>query len=144
MRTRRRGHRGPEMLSRTVQVSSFSTRVGLYAIERRGEEPEIDSQPWLELRGTLDEPVREVRDVLISLFPREKVEVGTARPASVASVIQIRPHLSVVAAFPISEFDRLWTMALHGHVKYAYVYFTKPHYKTAHVVSLSFSNELEE
>jgi hypothetical protein len=32
------------MLSRTVELSSFGARG---AVERRGEEPEIESGPWL-------------------------------------------------------------------------------------------------
>jgi hypothetical protein len=41
-------------------------------------------------------------------------------------------------------FDRVWVLALSGHLKFARVYFTKPHYNSGLVVSASFSNELEE
>ena len=53
----------------------------------QGDEPYIEGQPWLELRGTAQEPVKGVTDVKISMWPREKVEIGTARPASVGSVL---------------------------------------------------------
>jgi hypothetical protein len=46
----------PEMLSRNVEISSFGATVRIGAVHRKGEEPEIDSQPWLELRGTRSRP----------------------------------------------------------------------------------------
>jgi hypothetical protein len=79
-RKKRRAGGKPEMLSRTVAVSSFSATVRIAAVHRRGEEPEVESQPWLELRGTLDEPVRRIHEVRISMYPKDKVEIGTARP----------------------------------------------------------------
>jgi hypothetical protein len=50
--TKRRKRAGgrPEMLSRTFAVTSFGVTLRTGAVERRGEEPEIESQPWLELR----------------------------------------------------------------------------------------------
>ena len=142
-KTRRASHR-PEMWSRTVEIISFRTTVRLYAVTPKGEEPYIDSQPWLELDGTMDEPVRNVRDVVMNMYPKDKLEVGTARPASVGAIVQMRPHLSVVVTFPQTNFDRVWTLALGGRLKYGHLYFTKPHYNTALVVSMSLSNELEE
>jgi hypothetical protein len=35
-------------------------------------------------------------------------------------------------------------LALGGQLKYGHLYFTKPHYNTVLVVSMSLSNELEE
>jgi hypothetical protein len=144
MTRKRRKSRRPEMLSRNVSITSFRSSVSLRAVERRGEEPEIESQPWLELRGTIAEPLRDTRDVEIHLYPREQLVVGTARPASVGSIIQIRPRLSVVATFTHAGFDRVWALALGGQLKYAYIYFTEPHYSRALVVNLSVSNEFEE
>jgi hypothetical protein len=45
MATKRRADGQPEMLSRNVAISSFRTSVRLSASHRRGEEPEIQSQP---------------------------------------------------------------------------------------------------
>jgi hypothetical protein len=36
------------------------------------------------------------------------------------------------------------TLAISGHLQFAHVYFTKPHYNRGLVVSASFRNELEE
>jgi len=144
MPTKRRASHRAEMWSRTVEILSFRTTVRLHAVSRKGEEPSIDSQPWLELHGTMHEPVRDVRDVVMSLYPKDKVEPGTARPASVGAIVQMRPHLSVVVTFPQTDFDRIWTLALGGRLKHGRLYFTKPHYNTALVVSMSVSDELDE
>jgi hypothetical protein len=132
------------MLSRNVEISSFAATVRLHAVHHKGDEPYIESQPWLELRGTATESIRDVKDVKISMFPRDKPEIGTARPASVGAVIGARPEVSVVLTWPQVDFDRVWALAVGGHLKYARLYFTKPHYNSGLVVSASFSSELEE
>ena len=144
MKTKRKNERS-EMLSRNIEISSFATSVRLHASERRGEDPVIESRPWLELRGTMAEPIRDVRDVMISLFPREDAtNVGTARPASVGALIQVRPELSFVITWPPADFDRVWALALSGRLTHARLSFTKPYRGSALVVGASFSNEAEE
>jgi hypothetical protein len=134
----------PEMLSRNVAIESFRSSVRIGAVNRRGEEPEIESQPWLELQGKATEPVGGVSAVKISMYPREPLVIGTARPASVGAIIQAKPELSVVLTWGNADFDRVWAMALAGHLKYSHLYFTRPHYGSGLVVSASFSSELEE
>jgi hypothetical protein len=51
--------------------------------------------------------------------------------------------MSVVLTWSHIDFDRLWTMALSGHLKFVHLYFTKPHYNSGLVVSASFSTERE-
>lgn len=53
----------PEMLSRNVKITSFSAAVRLNAIHHKGDEPYVEGQPWLELRGTATEPVKGVTEV---------------------------------------------------------------------------------
>jgi hypothetical protein len=132
------------MLSRNVAITSFSATVRLDAIHHKEDVPYVEGQPWLELRGTAQEPVEGVNDVKISMWPMERVEIGTARPASVGSVLGARPELAFGLTWPQAEFDRVWTLAISGHLKFAHVYFTKPHYNSGLVVSASFSSELEE
>ena len=144
MRKKRRTAGRPEMLRRNVVVSSVSMRVSQHAVHQRGCEPEIEGQPWLEIRGTLDEPVGGVPDIEFSLYPKEKVEVGSARPASVGAIIQVKPHVRAVVPFARSDFDGLWSFALSGQLKHAYLAFTKPRYGSGLVVNVSFSSEPEE
>jgi hypothetical protein len=132
------------MLTRTGEILSFSASVRTSAVHRRGEEPEIESQPWLELHGKFREPVKGVTDLKVSLYPREPLTVGTARPASVGSIIGAKPELQVVLPWTYAEFDRVWALALSGHLKFTHLYFTQPRYNRGLVVSASFSNELEE
>src|SRR5436309_3019567 len=88
--------RGQEILNRNVEVSSFQTFVSVRAFKERSAEPDIERRPWLELIGTMDEPVREVRDIYIHVHMVDKYQVGTARPPAVGAVVQVRPTLSVV------------------------------------------------
>lgn len=143
MSTKRKGGR-PEMLSRDVEIKSSSLSVRISAVHHKASEPEIESQPWLALKGVLTEPVKNVRNVLISLYPRDKIEVGTARPASCGAIIRVRPELQFVITWPQHEFDRLWSMVLGSRLTHAHFYFTKPHYNSGVIVSASFSSELEE
>ena len=145
-RSRRRKPRSstPEMLTRDVAISAFRAAVRLRAIHRKGEEPFIEGQPWLELSGTATEVIKDVADVRLSLYPDDDLRVGTARPASVGAILSVRPELHAVLAWPQREFDRLWGLAVGGHLKYASLSFTKPRYGSALVVNASFGNVLEE
>ena len=67
------------MLSRNVEISSFEANVRLHAVHHKGDKPYIEIQPWQELRGTATEPIRDVKGVKISMFPRDKADIGTAR-----------------------------------------------------------------
>jgi len=112
--------------------------VGLNAVHHKGSEPYVESQPWLELRGTATEPVNGVTDVKISMWLRETPRVGTARPASVGAVLGAKPELSFGLSRLPDAFDRVWVLALNGHLKFAHVCFTKPHYNSGLVVSATF------
>jgi hypothetical protein len=133
-----------EILNRSVEINSFRASVGLRIDQPRDPDPEIEGKPWLELRGTTDEPIREVHDVVFSIYPEDKPVVGTMRPPGVGSIIQTRPSISVVVSFAHVDFDRVWVLALSGQLKHAHVIFTKPRYNSALVLNVSFSNEREE
>lgn len=144
MAKKRRKSGRPEMLSRNIEISSFSATVRLDVVNRKGDEPHVASQPWLELRGTAVDPVRDVRDVKISMFPRDRLEVGSGHPASVGTIIGARPVLDVVLTWPQVDFDRIWILAVSGQLTHGHLYFTKPYYNSGRVVSASFSTEAEE
>jgi hypothetical protein len=134
----------PELLWRNVEITGVSTNVGLNAVHHRGAEPYVESQPWFELRGTATVPVNGVTDVTISVWLRDTPKVGTARPASVGAMLGAKPELSFGLSWLPDGFDRVWALALSGHLKFARVCFTKPHDNSGLVVSASFSNEPEE
>src|SRR5688572_12126448 len=115
-----RKKRRDETVRRNVTISSFNAHFWTRAVvERRGDEPEIENYSWLTLRGTMDEPLRSSMNIEISLRPEDKVTVGTARPPSVGAIIGLKPQVTLVAAINRPEFDRLWTMAMSGWLKYA-------------------------
>ena len=143
-RRKKRKSNRPELLSRNVEITSFRATVRLHAVHHKGDEPFIEGKPWLELSGTATEAVKGVTDVKFSLYPEDDVRVGTSRPAACGSIIQAKPEMHAVISWPQREYDRLWSLALAGHLKFAYMAFTKPHYNSALVVSASFGTELEE
>jgi hypothetical protein len=133
-----------ERLIRRVEISSVRTRVSTYASHPRGSDPVIETKCSLNLVGILDEAVRDVVDIEIHLYPSDDSRVGTARPASVGAIVDFHPHLQLVVSFLPADFDRLWTTALTGHLKYARLVFTTPHRNTSLVTSVSFSSKPEE
>ena len=139
-----RRNRRPEILNRTVDIASVlpSLRVGVD--EPKYPEPEIEVKPWLELRGVLNEPVRQTSDIVFSLYPDARTKVGTARPPAVGSIIGVRSAVEAVVSLPHAEFDRLWSFALSGQLKHAWMAFTRPHYNRGLVLAVSFSNQREE
>jgi hypothetical protein len=98
----------------------------------------------LELRGTVDEPIRDVRDVVISVHVDEREEPGSTNPPSVGAIVGVRPTVQAVVALTSASFDRLWTMAMSGQLRYIWLALTEPHRRSALVVSASFSNQYEE
>lgn len=107
-------------------------------------EPEIEVKPWLELRGVLGEPLGQTSEVLLSLYPDPRTKVGTARPPAVGAIIGTRPTVETVVNLPYSDFDRLWAFAFSGHLKHAWMAFTRPHYNKRLVLAVSFSSEPDE
>ena len=145
MPRKRRKRREPEIWSREVTVLSYRAHISLRAVhDRKNDEPYIESGPWLELRGTTTEPVRDVVDVSLSLHAEDKPQIGPARPAAIGAIISLKPAISAVLTWPQQDFVRLWIFALAGQLKYAWLAFTKPRYTTALVISASFSNVPEE
>ena len=79
-----------------------------------------------------------------SVCPEEPLGVGTARPVAVGAIIGIYDAVSVVVSLLPVDFDRLWVLALSGHLKFASLTFTPPKFRSALVVNMSFTSEREE
>jgi hypothetical protein len=130
------------MLSRKVAISGFRASVRVSACVREGEGI-VDNEPSLEMRGTIAEPVRGLRDVVIEIYPKDEIQIGTTRPVWLGR-LQLQGKLDFVTPLLSADFDRVWALATSGHLKYAEVSFTKPHYNQGRLLSVSFSNEREE
>jgi hypothetical protein len=133
-----------ETMQRNAVISSFTPRMRLSIRGPKDREPEVEGRPGLELRGTLVEPIHAVRDVVFKLWPDPEKRVGPARPAAVGYIMGIRPAVEVIANCLPADFNYIWSLALSGHLTHSYMSFTKPHYNSASVLNLSFSNEVEE
>jgi hypothetical protein len=134
---RRRKSRRDETLDRNVVISSIAPRFGIRMEDANDPDPLLEARPWLELRGHLLEPIRDVEAVKFSVWADPDWRVGTVRPS-------IRPTVEVICSLPSADFTYLWSLALSGRLTHAYMLFTKPRYSSASVSSLSFSSELEE
>ena len=143
-KNRRRGSKRPETMQRNAIISSFTPRMRLSVRGPSDAEPEVEGRPWLELRGTLAEPIRDVRAVVFKLWADPDKRMGPARPAAVGYITGIRPEVDVIASCTPADFNYIWSLALSDYLTHAYMSFTKPHYNSASVLNLSFSNELEE
>ena len=144
MRRSRARRKAEEFLWRTIEVRSVAPSVSPHSESRQGEEPTIESSSWLEVRGDLDSPVKDVFDVTIHVYPEDPLRVGTARPVTVGSVIGISDTVSVVVALLPGDFDRLWILARSGHLRFASLSLTAPKYQSALVINAGFSMEREE
>jgi hypothetical protein len=133
-----------ETFSCSVIISSIRSRVSLSMRDAVGADPEVASHCGLELRGTMSVPIRDVREVSFSLWVEADYQIGPNRPAYVGYITHTRPEVAVIASCLSGDFEYLWSLALSGQLKHAHLAFTKPHYGSASVSYMSFSNEPEE
>ena len=143
-RKRRRKVRRDESLHRNVIISSIAPSVSFSMKDANDPDPLLHGRPWLELRAYMPEPVRDVHEIVLKLWADSEWRVGTVRPASVAHITGIKPDVEVLCSLPPTEFSYIWSLALSGHLTHASISFTKPHYGSASVTYVSFSNEVEE
>jgi hypothetical protein len=144
MARRRRRSRGDEFLTRTVEVSSCTTRVHVGIDQPRGCEPMIESRPWIEAHGTADEPLGDDFDFAVNVQVDDDLRPGPLRPAGVGAIVQLRPQVTAVLGLPHADFDRLWSMAVTGRLRFVWLSTMKPRYGKARIRSASFSSEREE
>lgn len=135
--------RHTEIQERYFTITSFQASVSIHADKPRGLPPLIDSMTWLELRCRTDEPLAGTHDFQISVHVKDAAE-PTGHPPAIGAIIQLKPYLQAVIGLPIADYDRLWTLAIAGLLKYGHFAFTEPYRNRAAVVSASFANEVEE
>ena len=131
------------IMAREVRVSSLALHVSTRADKPRGGVPTVESGSWLEVTGEIDKPVREVGTMAVTVLPMVSEEPGASVPPSIGSIIQVRPTLTAVVSVPVADFDRVWSMAISGHLNYVHVVFTEPDRRSALIVSVAFSNKSE-
>lgn len=86
-----------EPLVRRVQVSGCRTRVAVNVDTPWLEPPSLESTSRLEIRGTMDEAIQSVGDVVIKVYPSEMpVSLGPTQTPSVGDIVEIRPQVIVL------------------------------------------------
>jgi hypothetical protein len=89
---RKRSRRArPETLVRWIELSSVSARVSEHPSGIKGAEPQVESAASLEFSGTLNEPIRDTRDVEIVLYATDQTRAGGGPPPWIGSVDNFRP-----------------------------------------------------
>ena len=102
---KRRSRPRTEILVRSATVSSFSARFGVRVDDPRDPEPEIEAKPWLELRGVLGEPVRDVSVADFTLVDET---------AEVHSGARLVPPVYVGPGAVVEDGARLGSLAVLG------------------------------
>jgi len=88
---KRRARRSTEFLVRFVNITGVSVGVSISAAQERGEEPHITSLGQIELTGTMDEPVRDTRDVEIAVYAADDPKPGSSPVPWIRLVHGMRP-----------------------------------------------------
>ena len=130
-------------MAREMRVSSVAFFVSTHAEKPHGAEPLRESRAWLDLEGTLDEPLRGVSSATMALHPEAEWHRGTVGPPSIGGIIGLKPHIQCVVGLPDDDFDRVWLTATAGHLGFCHFAFTEPERRHAFIVSASFSNKGE-
>jgi hypothetical protein len=63
-KTRGRRSSRPETMQRNAIIPSFAPRVRFSVKDAKDPEPEIEGRAWLELRGQITEPIRDVQEIV--------------------------------------------------------------------------------
>lgn len=132
------------ILNRSIQVRSVELSVSRRAEKRRGEFPRFEGHPWLKLHGEADEPLGETRQFLIQVNVDDREEPGPSRPPAIGATLRVKPEFDALISLDSASFDRVWSMAAAGLLRYCWIAFTQPYRGSSLVVSASFSSEKEE
>jgi hypothetical protein len=141
---KRHTRRRIETLVRFVAINAVSAGTSISAAQERGAEPHLSSTARIELTDTMDEPIRETRDVEIVLYASDDPKPGRDPTPWIGLVHGIRPVIHAAIFIPHRDFDRLWSLALSGLLKHAHMFLTPPRYQSAYVLNISFSTQPEE
>ena len=146
MTSKKRGRRKPStvVIGREVRVTSVQAYVGTRAEKPRSEPPRIESRPWLVVSGEIEEPVRDVRQVKISVHVEATTDPRTTEPTSVGWIIGLKPCMHAVVDVSVADFAYVWSLAVSGHLRYCRLAFTEPVRGSAPIVTAQFSNRSED
>ena len=143
-RKKRLARRRPEMLVRLIDITAVVAAVSVGVVQQGRDEPYASTHGRLELTGTMNEPVRDTRNVEMCSIRLGETTLGTDPTPWIGLINGVRPVLRPAVLISHREFDRVWALALSGLLKHAHMVLTPPRYQSAYVVSISFSTHVEE
>ena len=121
-RRKRRTRRRNETLVRFVAINTVSAGTSIGAAQERGAEPRLSSTARIELTGTMDEPIRDTRDIEIVLYAADDPKPGRDPTPWIGLVHGIRPVMHAAIFMPHRDFDRVWFLALSGLLRHAHLF----------------------
>ena len=130
-----------EHLIRIAEVKAFTVHVSAGIDDAKGPNPKRSGSTWLEVRGVMDEPVKDTKSIRVSVHEAKDDNLGPNRPAVVGYVFGTRPDVDVVVTFETKLFERTLAIALSGNLKNIWISMTPPKWSQADVPSIAFSNE---
>jgi hypothetical protein len=143
-RNKRRKRQAPEYLYRDVSISEARAWVSMGGQQEKDQEPQFHSIIAVELKGVLDEPIRGVQAIELSLHPRDDATPGKGPFPWIGLIHGIKPVIRGFVFIPHREFDWVWTLAVSGFLKHAQMHLTPPRFNKAHIFHLTLSTHPEE
>ena len=89
--------------------------------QERGAELQLFEHSANRMTGTMDEPIRDTRDVEIVLYAADDPKPGRDPTPWIGLVHGIRPVMRAAIFIPHRDFDRVWSLALSGLLKHAHI-----------------------
>ena len=126
-RRKRRTRRRNETLVRFVAINAVSAGTSISTEQERGAEPQLSSTSRIELTGTMDEPIRDTRELRLSCMPLTTRSPDVTRRRGLASFMgsagddRLRCRGSVARAAARARLDRVRGQAASGSIQRTFV-----------------------
>jgi hypothetical protein len=95
------GKKAEDLWQREVEISSINVGVTFTASEGEDSEARVRTEPWLELRGTVGVPIRDVREIVLIVDLTDREDLDPTKPPSVGVISRIRPAIMAGSSFLI-------------------------------------------
>lgn len=135
-----RKRRSDELLQRSGSITRIRASLSIRADRPRSLPPERMTMLTMDIEGEFTEPVAGASQFSIMVYVNTDPVVGQAKVPSIGAFTAIKPVLQGAVDLSPSEFQSLLTMASTGMLQSCYFAFTKPHYRSALIVSANFSS----
>jgi len=129
-------------ISRYAVISGSKISQSFHVDRIKGGGTEMRKMNCIELTGRLEEPIKGVSNLAISVFVHEDRPTTSGGPICVGSIISIKESVSLVTSMNPQEYSWLLTMIAANKLGACYFSSEQPAYGQAKVFNLSFDTEL--